>query len=420
MGDIFADAENSLQPGPLILNPQGHLIYFQPLSRSAAFNVAVQSYQGQTVLTYWQGYVQYGVGIGRDVILNHQYQRVATVFAGHGYSADLHEFLITPQGHAFITAYAPVRADLSAVGGSRDGILLDSIVQEVDIATGQVLWEWHASGHVRLAETYARPVAGRPFDWFHINSIQLLPDGNLLLSARQTWALYEISMKTGRIALVIGGKRSDFKADRGARFEWQHNAQMQPDGTITVFDNAYDGETQDEPQSRALRLRLNFRTRRVTLVRAYTSEPPLLSSSQGDVQPLRDGRTFVGWGEASYASEFGARGRQLFNLRFVVPIQSYRAYRFPWWGQPTTPPSIATATTPTGTRVYASWNGATEVASWQVLAGASPTTLSPAGQFPKTPQFETAMWVADTEPYFAVQALGNAGQLLGTSATIAR
>jgi hypothetical protein len=364
--------------------------------------------------------VQYGVGIGRDVILNHQYQRVATVFAGHGYSADLHEFLITPGGDAFITAYAPVRADLSAVGGSRDGILLDSIVQEVDIATGQVLWEWHASGHVRLAETYARPVAGRPFDWFHINSIQLLPDGNLLLSARQTWALYEISMKTGRIALVIGGKRSDFKADRGAGFEWQHNAQMQPNGTITVFDNAYDGETQEEPASRALRIRLNFKTRRVTLVRAYTSEPPLLSSSQGDVQPLRDGRTFVGWGEASYASEYGARGRQLFNLRFVVPVQSYRAYRFPWWGQPTTPPSIATATTPTGTRVYASWNGATEVASWQVLAGASPTTLSPAGQFPKTPQFETAMWVADTEPYFAVQALGNAGQLLGTSATIAR
>jgi hypothetical protein len=420
IGDIFADAENSLQPGPLILGPQGQLIYFQPLQRSAAFNVGVQSYQGQTVLTYWQGYVRYGVGIGRDVILNHQYQRVAIVYAGHGYSADLHDFVITPQGYAFITAYAPVRADLSSVGGSRNGILLDSIIQEIDIATGQVLWEWHASGHIRLAETYARQVDGRPFDWFHINSVQPLPNGNLLISARQTWALYEINMKTGRIALAIGGKHSYFKFGRGADFEWQHDAEMQPDGTITVFDNAYDGHTRNEPESRALRIRLNFDTRRATLVHAYTSNPPLVSSSQGDVQPLADGRTFVGWGEASYFTEFGAGGRQMFNLRFVLPIQSYRGYRFAWWGQPTTPPSIATAATPTGTRVYASWNGATDVATWQVLAGASPTALSPTGQFPKTPQFETAMWVADTEPYFTVQALGSAGQVLGTSATVAR
>ena len=420
LGDIFADAENSLQPGPLILSPQGQLIYFQPLRRSAAFNVGVQTYQGQTVLTYWQGYVQFGVGIGRDVILNHQYQRVATVYAGHGYSADLHDFLITPQGDAFITAYAPVRADLSRVGGSRHGILLDSIIQEIDIATGQVLWEWHASGHVHLGETYARPIAGRPFDWFHVNSVQLLPDGNLLISARQTWALYEINIKTGRIALVIGGKHSSFKFERGANFEWQHNAQRQPDGTITVFDNAYDGKTQNESESRALRIRLNFKTRRVTLVHAYTSDPPLLSSSQGDVQPLADGGTFVDWGEASYFTEFGAGGRQRFSLRFVFPVQSYRGYRFQWWGQPATPPSIATAPTPTGTRVYASWNGATDVADWQVLAGSSPAALSPAGQFPKTSQFETAVWVADTDPYFAVQALGSSGAVLATSPTVAR
>lgn len=420
MGDIFADAENSGQPGPLILNPQGQLIYFQPLQRSAAFNVRVQTYQGQTVLTYWQGYVQYGVGIGRDVLLNHHYQRVATVYAGHGYSADLHDFLITPQGDAFVTAYAPVRADLAPLGGPRHGILLDSIIQEIDIATGQVLWEWHASGHVRLAATHARPVAGRPFDWFHVNSVQLLPNGNVLISARQTWALYEINLKTGRIVLAIGGKHSSFSFARGAGFEWQHDGQLQPDGTVTVFDNGFDGETRSEPRSRALRIRLNFKTRRATLVRAFTSNPPLLSSSQGDVQPLADGRTFVGWGEASYLSEFGASGGQLFSLRFLVPVQSYRGYRFRWWGQPTTPPSIATATTPTGTRVYASWDGATDVASWHVLAGDSPTALGAVGRFQKTSQFETAMWIADTAPYFAVQALGSGGQVLGTSPTVAR
>ena len=67
-------------------------------------------------------------------------------------------------------------------------------------------------------------------------------------------------------------------------------------------------------------------------------------------------------------------------------------------GQPTAPPSMALATTATGTRVYASWNGATDVSAWEILAGASPTTLSPVGQFP-TGHFETAMWVESTEPW---------------------
>lgn len=419
LGDIFADAENSIQPGPLIYGPQGRLLYFQPLQRSAAFNVEVQSYLGQTVLTYWQGYVQNGVGIGRDVILNHSYERVATVFAGHGYSADLHEFQITPQGDALITAYAPVRADLSSVGGPRNGTLMDSIIQEIDIATGQVLWEWHAVGHVRLRQSYASLLPGHPYDYFHINSIQQLPGDRLLISARETWALYEIDMRTGRIVLTIGGKRSTFAIGRGANFEWQHDARMQPDGTITLFDNATDGMSQDESESRALRIRLDFKHRRVSLVRAYTSRPPQLSQSQGDVERLADGSTVVGWGAAPYLTEFGAAGHQRFSMRFPWQVQSYRSQRFQWWGQPATPPSAAATATAQGTDLYASWDGATDVASWRVLAGRSADALIPAGQFLDN-SFETTMPVASTEPYFAVQALDAAGNVLGTSATIAR
>ena len=419
LGDIFADAENSIQSGPLILDPQGRLIYFQPLTRSAAFNVEVQSYQGQSVLTYWQGYVRYGVGIGRDVILNHAYEPVATVYAGNGYSADLHEFQITPQGDALITAYSPVRADLSSVGGPRKGTLMDSIIQEIDIATGKVLWEWHADGHVRLTQSYASLVPGRPYDYFHINSIQQLPNGNLLISARETWALYEINMKTGRIVLAIGGKRSSFRMGPGTNFEWQHDAHMQPDGTITLFDNATDGSSYNERRSRALRLRLNFRRRRVTLLAAYTSHPPQLATSQGDVQALADGDTFVGWGAAPYLTEYGWAGHQRFSVHFPWPVQSYRGYRFQWLGQPTTPPSIAATTTTQGATVYASWNGATQVASWQVLAGPGAGAMSPIGQFPDN-GFETTMSVSTIQPYLEVQALDSAGNVLGTSAVVAR
>jgi arylsulfotransferase ASST len=419
VGDIFADAENSLQPGPVILNPDGQLLYFQPLKHSKAFNVQVQTYQGQSVLTYWQGYSKYGVGIGHDVVLNHNYQQVAAVYAGHGYNADLHEFQITPSGNAFITAFVPVRANLSSVGGPRHGILLDAVIQEINISTGQVLWEWHASGHIHLSETYEQPLGNAPFDCFHVNSIQQLPNGNLLISARHTWALYEINMRTGRIPLVIGGKHSSVRMGPGTHFEWQHNARMQPDGTITVFDNASNGGSREEYQSRALRLRLNLRRRRVTLVRAFTDNPPLLAASQGSVQPLPDGNTFVGWGAVPYFTEFGPTGRQLFSLHFGPRLESYRGLRFQWWGQPATPPWVAVSATTDGTNVYASWNGATQVASWRVLSGPSTSSMATAGQYAKT-SFETKMAVGSTQPYFAVQALDGAGNVLGTSVTVVR
>jgi hypothetical protein len=416
-GDIFADAENSIQPGPLIFDAQGRLIYFQPLKQSAAFNVQVQRYQGQTVLTYWQGYVQQGVGIGTDVILNHNYQQLVRLGAGNGYSADLHEFAITPQGDAFITAYAPVKADLSSIGGPRNGTLLDSIVQELDIATGRVLWEWHAYGHVHVSETYAGKASRQPFDFFHVNSIQQLPGGKLLVSGRNTWGLYEIDMRTGRIVLVIGGKHSSLRMGPGTQFEWQHNARVQPDGTITLFDNASNVATRNERYSRALRISLDLRSRRATLVHAYSSNPGLSSGSQGSVQPLSDGNTFVGWGAEPYFTEYGRKGRQLFTMHFNLPLQSYRGYRFGWWGQPTTPPSIAAKATPKASNVYASWNGATTVASWRVLAGPSATSLTAIGQFPRT-SFETAMSVANSGPYFQVQAIDGAGNVLGTSAAV--
>jgi hypothetical protein len=420
MGDIFANDEHSIQSGPLIFNPQGQLIYFQPLAHSVTFNVQVQSYQGQSVLTYWQGYVKSGFGIGHDVILNHNYQQVAIVHAGHGYHADLHEFQITPSGDALITAFAPVRANLSSIGGPRHGTLMDSIIQEINIATGKVVWEWHASGHVHLAETYeGRPNGNYAYDFFHLNSIQLLPNGRLLISARHMWALYEINMRTGRLATVIGGKHSSFRMGPGTHFEWQHTARMQPDGTITLFDNAFNGGSREEAHSRAMRIRLNYRRHRVSLVRAFSNHPPQLAASQGSTQPLPDGNTFVGWGAAPYMSEFGPGGRQLFSMHFASGLKSYRGLRFQWWGQPATPPSIAITATQQGTLVYASWDGATTVASWRVLAGPTPTTLASVGQFTKS-SFETKMSVSTTQPYVEAQALDGSGHVLGTSPVVVR
>ncbi len=423
-GDVVADAQNSLQAGPLILSPNGHLIWFDPLpNNGVARNVEVQRYQGHSVLTFWQGY-GHAFGVGQDVILDHSYQPIGVVRGAGGFTADTHAFQITPQGTALIATYAAVPADLSAIGGSRQGTLVDSAVQEIDIASGQLLWQWDARAHLPLRDSYIGKPGKGAYDAYHLNSVQQLPNGDVLISVRNTWALYEIDKQTGNVLWTLGGKHSSFRIGHGAHFEWQHDAAMLPDGTITVFDDGAalteHGLIKDEPQSRGLRIRVNLKSRRATLVHAYTNAPPLLSQSQGSVQGLPDGNTFVGWGSQPYFSEFARNGSELFSIRFPVPLQSYRAFRFPWWGQPTTPPSIAVTRTHSRSRVFASWNGATAVAAWRVLAG--PTASAPGasvGTFPKT-NFETAMWVRVAQPYFSVQALGTDGQVLGTSPVVPR
>jgi hypothetical protein len=415
-GDIFADAAYSIQTGPLILGPRGQLIYFKPLRGATAYDVRVQKYAGQTVLTYWQGN-DATPSLGTDMIVSHHYRPIAEVKAGHGYSADLHEFTILPNGDALITADVPVKADLSSIGGPRHGTLLDSVIQEIDIPSGRVDWEWHAYGHVPLKDSYAGKPGNSPYDFFHVNSAQLLRGDKLLVSARNTWTVYEIDMRTGRIRWRLGGKRSSFDLGPGANFEWQHDAHMQPDGTITLFDNG-GGLYRSEKQSRALRLRLSYASRSATLVNAFVNTTRLLSLTQGNVQVLPDGNTFVSWGQEPYFAEFSKSGLQLFSLHFRYPLQSYRGYRFPWWGRPTDwPPSAAASTRGRRSTVYASWNGATDVASWQVLAGATRTALAPLAKF-REAGFETAMPVPSAGPYFAVRALNKNGRVIGTSPTV--
>jgi hypothetical protein len=206
----------------------------------------------------------------------------------------------------------------------------------------------------------------------------------------------------------------------GANFEWQHDARMHADGTLTVFDNASDGSVTNEAQSRALRIRLDRQNRRGTLVDAYTNTPPVLSTSQGSVQLLRDRNTFIGWGAAAYFNEFSPTGARLFSIHFhSPPVRSYRGLRFHWSGQPARPPAAAVTPTSRGARVYASWNGATEVQRWRVVAEAKRGALTTIGTFAKT-SFETRMWVPSTAPYLAVEAIGRSGQVLGTSAPVAR
>ena len=168
-----------------------------------------------------------GFGQGEDMVMDPNYQTVATVRAGNGYEADLHDFQIAPDDVAYITVYNVMRCDLSPVGGARNGVIIDTAVQEVDMKTGLVRWEWHSLDHVGVSESHAPvPTTATPWDWFHLNSIDLEPSGNLLISARSTWAAYQLEGGSGNILWRLGGTRSSFAMGPGTETAWQHDARI--------------------------------------------------------------------------------------------------------------------------------------------------------------------------------------------------
>ncbi|HTX11856.1 MAG TPA: arylsulfotransferase family protein [Solirubrobacteraceae bacterium] len=421
-GDIFLTPQQGpTQNGAMILDSSGNLVWFQPVpAGDMAADLRVQSYHGEPVLTWWQGYSGAGIGEGEDVIDDSSYRQVAVVRAGNGLYADLHDFELTKQGAALITAYYPVYWNASSVHGATRQIVLDSVVQEIDIKTGLVLYQWDSLDHVPLSDSYEimPKSAGSPFDYFHVNSVQQAANGDLIISGRNTSAAYEIDPRTGAIVWTLGGKDSTFKLGAGVQFAFQHDVRVHTKGhpNVTLFDDG-GGPPRVHAQSRAIRVRIDGKEKTATLVAQDLHAPALTASFEGNVQALRDGDEFVGWGQQPYFSEFDSTGRMVFDGRFVGNNSSYRAYRFPWTGTPRTRPSVAALASGATTNVYASWNGATEVSSWRVLAGASSSAVQAVATAPKQ-GFETQIPIR-SEPYVAVQALNRAGRVLSTSATVA-
>jgi Arylsulfotransferase (ASST) len=406
------------QDGPMIVDNAGRLVWFKPMTGGdLAADFRVQTYQGRPVLTWWQGKLAVGDGAGQGVIYDSSYRPVATVHAGNGLSFDLHEFTITPRGTALITVYQRDKMDLRPYGGSKNARIVDSIVQEIDLKTGLVEFEWHSLGNVGLKESYAPPPThqGEEWDYMHINSVAEDADGNLIVSGRNTWSVYKISRATGKIIWRLGGKQSSFKMGAGTAFAWQHNARPQPDGTLTLFDNGAAPPVQKKSQ--ALTLKLDATAKTATLVTAFSHPAGLLSASQGDNQKLPNGDAFVGFGSQRYFSEFSPGGQLLFDAHLAKGNDTYRAFRFPWIGTPADAPRLAAQTAGEKVTANASWNGATGVARWQLLAGPSQEAMTAVAEVPAG-GFETTLTAATAQPLVAVRALDANGATLATSAAI--
>jgi hypothetical protein len=406
-------------PGPMIAEQNGQLVWFHPLRPGeVATNFEVQQWEGRPALTWWQGRVlELGFGQGEDVIYNSSYHQIGAVRAGNGLQADLHSSHLTPQGTAWVDAYDLIKMNLSGNGGSANGVLSDSVIQEVDVRTGLVMWEWHALGHIPLHDS-KNPIqaSGYPWDYVHVNSVDPGSAGDVLLSFRNTWSLEDVDIHSGGVHWRLGGIHSTFRLGTGVQFYWQHDAKFEPGGLISLFDNG--SNPAQEKQSRGLLLAPSLHAHTVRLVAQFANpSQTLLASSQGNALSLPGGNWLLGYGGLPNFTEFDASGRVLLDGTLGRNVQSFRTMLSPWSGQaPGVPSIVAAPGSGTAATVKVSWNGATDVASWRLLAGASAATLSPVTTVARN-GFETTISAPVAGSYVAVQALDGAGNVLAVSAT---
>jgi len=336
--------------GAEILSSDGrHVVWFHPAPAGQEIaDFRTQTYHGKPVLTFWQGTGLGGLAQGTDYIYDNHYRLLTTVRAGHGQSADGHEFLITRQNTALVLAYATGTADLTDIGGPANQKVINGIVQEINIRTGKVLFEWNSADHVPYSES-EQPLpasADTPWDWFHVNAVKTDGRHHLLIDARNTWTAYQVNRHSGAVDWKLGGKDSSFTLqaadgqvlnDAGKIFAWQHDAEAHGHGIYTVFDNEAAGAANtgtgvasELPYSRSVTVRIDKRAGTATLLDSDDQPQGELASSQGNTQLLPNGDLFTGWGSLPELSESSPTGELVFDALFPEGVNSYRAYRLPW------------------------------------------------------------------------------------------
>ncbi|MFW0786875.1 arylsulfotransferase family protein [Gordonia sp. CPCC 206044] len=308
--------------------------YTPPKGQSVA-NFRTQAYQGRKVLTWWQGTGGGGHGAGTDIIADVHGRVIKRVTLGGSIHPDVHEFRLTPDGRALITSYVPVKADLSSVGGPRDGTMLDCVASVVDVASNKVLMQWSARDHIPITDSGTRPsvvdasglTSSSIYDPFHMNSIVLDPSGDLLMSFRNLNAIYNVDLQTGKVKWRLGGTRPDFAMGSGTATFGQHDAEYVDASTIRVFDNNIIG-TRQQGTSSIKWIRLDSDKRTATLVREQQHSAGIASAAMGNAQALPDGNTFGSWGFAPHIAEFSRSGKLVYDA--TLPVGTYRAYLNDW------------------------------------------------------------------------------------------
>lgn len=413
------EKHSPLQPGPYIYTSQGDLVWtgFAQYFSIWTVNLQKTKFKGKDALFAFQGKhnAAHGHGHGHIKILDSSYRTVGEVRAGHHRLIDKHEGQILDDGKsALVQIYQPVARDLSEVGGDDDHQwIVDAQFQEIDVESGDVLFEWHSLDHVPPSHSNISLQSGQAgdgsdsseaWDYFHINSVDKDADGHYLLSARDVNSVYKVHGRTGKIIWRLGGRNehSDFQAlDQETSFSYQHHARFQGRDKrgreiISLYDNSAHGtetdggsEVRDAPTSFGKILALDHKEKTVETIQAFYPPFSLLSKSQGSTHVLPSGNVLVNWGSEGAVTEYTSDGTAIFHAFFdsgklAAGVQNYRAFKSEWTGRPTEEAAVAGllySSAPGGKLVpysassstakllvAASWNGDTEVATWRFVA----------------------------------------------------
>lgn len=396
-----------------------------------------------------------GWGHGHGIIMDRHYRTVKSVEPSGSYqaSSDMHEFRLIEGGkRALMTQFMRSVHDLSAYNLS-DGLayVQEGCFQEVDVESGDVLFQWRSLEHIALDESYVLP--GRtessgsgeqpssPWDYFHINSIDKNADGDYLISARHVSAVYKISGADGSILWRLNGAKSDFYLD-GFGFSFQHDARWISDNedetVISLFNNGgngapgdggFFGYNQTHPHSDGKIIHIDHKTKVAKVLQKIN--PPFIdghahyAKSQGNFQTLPNGGIVMGWGNDPFFTEYApgeTEDREIVFYGYMAlrNMMNYRAHKFDGWvGQPLTKPALWTyskdGTDKEGMALYVSWNGATEVQEWAFHGAADKKGPYQTLATVKKNGFETLYRHDRNFEWTYVEALDRDGKVLGAS-----
>jgi Arylsulfotransferase (ASST) len=431
------------QPGALMVDGRANPVWFHRAPKGEQdSDFQTDTYGKQPVISFWQGKIATPPNplpagsplMGEFFVYNKKYQLVKRINAvqnpGKGWVTDFHELILTkpttshPQGTAIFLAARKVHKNLRPYGGSSNGAYEDEEIQQIDLKTSKLIFHWDVGSHISLRGSKIPAPKSGVWDPYHANSISLNSAGDLLLSLRDTWGVYNLKPTGSSTAKVvwklINGKGSNYKLSKTARFGWQHDVQFHGSGQISMFDDGCCNATRPFKYlhpARGLILRLSKGHATVVRQVHHYNTPGI--PGLGSFRVLASGHAFVGWGQTFYYSEYSKINTLLYDAAMPKPDMSYRAWKASWVGTPTTKP-LAAVRHPKGqlSAVYASWNGATKVATWKLFAGKKPGSINGRVATVKRTGFETTLRTKNKGPYYQAKAYDSHGKLLGTSAVV--
>jgi hypothetical protein len=388
----------------LILDNSGEPVYYErlhPLVAALDFKK-----QPNGLLTYFNpNPVQ-----RKFLAMDNQYNLVDSYEAGNGYDTDLHDLQILDNDHALLMVHDNRRVDMSQLvpGGQPDATVVGCIIQELDSAKN-VVFEWRSWDHMSILESN-QDLTAELIRYIHCNSVEQDYDGHLLISSRHLDEVTKIDRNSGDILWRMGGPHNDFSFTNDPGFFHQHDARRLPNGNITIYDN---GNFHSPPYSRGVEYAVNETAMTVTRVAEFRQTPDIFGPAMGNMQSLPGGNAVVGWGWSSnpIMTEFAPDGSVALTLSAPDTNGSYRAFRSPWKGDPTWAPKLIAKGNESTVDLYFSWNGATEITSYEIFGGQDPNNLAFLAKVPKQ-GFETTFNYAapvDGAWHFQVMPIDKSG-----------